>query len=82
MSRMARAVPRTVPVTLDRPIRAVYGEQSDVPDYGRQLADLLPHAAVTVVPGVGHSVLMDATPQVREIVVDWLAKQSSGPCLR
>jgi pimeloyl-ACP methyl ester carboxylesterase len=64
------------------PIRAVYGEQSDVPDYGRQLADLLPHAAVTVIPGVGHSVLMDATPQVREIVVDWLAKQSSGPCLR
>jgi pimeloyl-ACP methyl ester carboxylesterase len=64
------------------PIRAVYGECSDVPDYERQLADLLPNATLTVVAGVGHSVLMDATPQVREIVVDWLAAQSSGPCLR
>jgi pimeloyl-ACP methyl ester carboxylesterase len=69
------------PIAADRlralncPIRAIYGEHSDVPDYERQLADLLPHATVTVVEGVGHSVLMDATPQVREIVVKWLAEQ-------
>jgi hypothetical protein len=53
----------------------VYGENSDVRDFTRQLADLLPHASLTVVQGVGHSVLMDATPQVREIVVGWLAEQ-------
>jgi pimeloyl-ACP methyl ester carboxylesterase len=78
----AQPIPAEQLRALTCPIRAVYGEQSDVPDYERQLTDLLPHAGVTVVPGVGHSVLMDATPAVREIVVDWLAKQSSGPCLR
>ena len=68
--------------SLTCPIRAVYGERSDVPDYSRQLADMLPHATLTVVEGAGHSVLMDQTPQVREIVLDWLAAQASGPCLR
>jgi pimeloyl-ACP methyl ester carboxylesterase len=78
----ARPIPAERLRALTCPIRAVYGEESDVPDYRSQLADLLPHAGVTVVPGVGHSVLMDATPQVREIVVDWLAGQASDPCLR
>jgi pimeloyl-ACP methyl ester carboxylesterase len=74
------------PIPVDRlraltcPIRAVYGESSDVPDYARQLAGLLPTASLTVVPGVGHSVLMDATPVVRRIVVDWLAAQRRSSC--
>ncbi|MGQ0465396.1 MAG: alpha/beta fold hydrolase [Sporichthyaceae bacterium] len=73
---------RARPIARDRlraltcPIRAVYGEMSDVPNFERQLHDLLPHATTTVVAGVGHSVLMDATPQVREIVVEWLAEQA------
>ena len=78
----ARPIPVERLRALTCPIRAVYGERSDVPDYERQLADLLPSATLTVVEGVGHSVLMDATPRVREIVVEWLATQSSGPCLR
>ena len=68
-----RPIPTEALRALACPIRAVYGEQSDVPDYERQLKDLLPHASVTVVEGAGHSVLMDATPQVREIVLEWLA---------
>ena len=72
----ARPIERDRLRALTCPIRAVYGEQSDVPDYSRQLSDLLPHASLTVVEGVGHSVLMDAAPQVREIVVKWLAEQS------
>ena len=74
------------PIPVDRlraltcPVRAIYGERSDVPDYERQLHDLLPHATLTVVPGVGHSVLMDATQVVRQIVVDWLAAQRSSSC--
>jgi len=71
----ARPIERDRLRALTCPIRAVYGERSDVPDYEKQLHDLLPHATLTVVPEVGHSVLMDATPQVREIVVDWLASQ-------
>lgn len=78
----ARPIERDRLRALTMPIRAVYGEKSDVPDYQRQLNDLLPHATLTTVAGVGHSVLMDATPQVREIVVEWLAAQASGPCLR
>jgi pimeloyl-ACP methyl ester carboxylesterase len=78
----ARPIPADRLRALSCPIRAVYGERSDVPNYAKQLHDLLPHASLTVVPGVGHSVLMDATPAVREIVVGWLAAQSSGPCLR
>jgi pimeloyl-ACP methyl ester carboxylesterase len=72
---------KTRPIPTDRlralscPIRAIYGERSDVPNYEKQLHDLLPHASLTVVPDVGHSVLMDATPAVREIVVGWLAEQ-------
>lgn len=71
----ARPIPSDRLRALTCPIRAVYGEHSDVPDFDRQLHDLLPHASVTVVPDVGHSVLMDATPAVRQIVVDWLAQQ-------
>ncbi len=63
---VARLRALTCPIRADR-----YGERSDVPDYERQLADLLPTATLTVVEGVGHSVLMDATPRVREIVVEW-----------
>ncbi|MGQ0843264.1 MAG: alpha/beta fold hydrolase [Sporichthyaceae bacterium] len=72
----ARPIERDRLRALTCPVRAVYGEHSDVPDYERQLHDLLPHATVTVVPDVGHSVLMDATPAVREIVVAWLAEQA------
>jgi pimeloyl-ACP methyl ester carboxylesterase len=71
----ARPIPADRLRALTCPIRAVYGERSDVPDYEKQLHDLLPHASLTVVPGVGHSALMDATPAVREIVVGWLAEQ-------
>ncbi|WP_019875503.1 alpha/beta fold hydrolase [Sporichthya polymorpha] len=78
----ARPIERDRLRSLRMPIRAIYGEKSDVPDYQRQLEDLLPHATLTVVEGVGHSVLMDATPQVREIVVEWLAARAADPCLR
>ncbi len=78
----ARPIPTAALRALTCPVRAIYGEQSDVPDYERQLKDLLPNAGLTVVEGVGHSVLIDATPRVREIVVEWLAAQAAGPCLR
>jgi pimeloyl-ACP methyl ester carboxylesterase len=68
-----RPIPTDALRALTCPVRAIYGERSDVPDYRRQLNDLLPHASLTVVEGAGHSVLMDATPQVREIVLEWLA---------
>lgn len=59
--------------TLNCPVRAVYGEHSDVVDYARELDEYLPHCVLTVLAGCGHSVLMDATPALREIVLDWFA---------
>ncbi len=61
--------------TLSCPVRAVYGEHSDVVDYARELDKYLPHCVLTVLAGCGHSVLMDATPALREIVLDWFATQ-------
>ncbi|MBV9162966.1 MAG: alpha/beta hydrolase [Pseudonocardiales bacterium] len=58
------------------PVRAVHGEHSDAVDYGRHLVELLPHCVLTVLPGCGHSVLMDATAALREIVLDWFASQT------
>lgn len=75
-----RDVPREGLRSLTCPVRAIYGENSDVPNYDRQLHDLLPNATLTVVKGAGHSVLMDATPQVREIVLEFLASQASNSC--
>jgi pimeloyl-ACP methyl ester carboxylesterase len=61
--------------TLTCPVRAIYGEHSDVVDYARELDKYLPHCVLTVLGGCGHSVLMDATPALREIVLDWFATQ-------
>ncbi|HZE02118.1 MAG TPA: alpha/beta fold hydrolase [Pseudonocardiaceae bacterium] len=57
------------------PVRAVYGEHSDVVGYARKLNEYLPHCELTVLAGCGHSVLMDATSALREIVLDWFAAQ-------
>lgn len=62
---------------LSCPVRAVYGEQSDVVDYARELDAYLPHCELTVLAGCGHSVLMDATAEVREIVLGWLATHAA-----
>ena len=64
--------------TLTCPVRAVYGEHSDVVDYARELDEHLPHCVLTVLAGCGHSVLMDATAALREIVLDWFATQTTA----
>lgn len=64
--------------SLTCPVRAIYGEQSDVVDYARELDTYLPHCVLTVLTGCGHSVLMDATASVRQIVLDWLTAQTNA----
>src|SRR5918997_1419284 len=59
--------------TLGCPVRAVYGEESDAVGYAHQLNESLPSCTLTVLPGRGHSVLMDATAALRGIVLDWFA---------
>ena len=75
--KAVRPIPMNQLSALSCPMLAVYGEHSDVVDYARHLRDNLPHCALTVLPGCGHSVLMDATVALRDIVLDWFATQAS-----
>jgi pimeloyl-ACP methyl ester carboxylesterase len=59
-----------------RPVRAVYGEQSDVIHHAHVLDGLLPRYTLTVLPDVDHSVLPKATRPLRTIVQDWFAAQT------
>lgn len=51
------------------PVLALYGETSDVRARGEQLARTLPRCELVVVPGCTHSVLWEATAEVRARVV-------------
>jgi pimeloyl-ACP methyl ester carboxylesterase len=69
--------PRTLH-TVECPVRAIYGEHSDAVDYAHHLGKYLPSCTLTVLPGCGHSVLMDATAPLREIVLDWFATRTTA----
>ena len=56
------------------PVLALYGETSDVIERGRALAAALPACELVVLPGCTHSVLWEATAEVRRRVVAWLAR--------
>jgi pimeloyl-ACP methyl ester carboxylesterase len=60
------------------PVLAIYGAGSDVIDRGRALAAALPRCELVVLPGCTHSVLWEATAEVRGRVVDWLARAGSA----
>lgn len=51
------------------PVLALYGEQSDVRARGEELARLLPACELQILPGCSHSVLWEATAEVRARVV-------------
>jgi pimeloyl-ACP methyl ester carboxylesterase len=59
------------------PVLALYGEASDVIARGRALAAALPACELVVLPGCTHSVLWEATAEVRRRVVAWLARGSA-----
>jgi pimeloyl-ACP methyl ester carboxylesterase len=54
------------------PVRAFYGEHSDVLHHAGALDGLLTDFSLTVLPGCTHSVLMEATGTVRNALVGWL----------
>lgn len=56
------------------PVLAIYGAGSDVIDRGRALAAALPACELVVLPGCTHSVLWEATGDVRTRVTAWLAR--------
>jgi pimeloyl-ACP methyl ester carboxylesterase len=66
-----RASPPMKPATLATiacPTLALYGELSDVRARGEQLAQTLPACTLQILPGCSHSVLWEATAEVRDRV--------------
>ncbi len=59
------------------PVRAVYGEHSDVLHHAHVLDGLLSRYTLTVLPDVDHWVLPKATQALRAIVLEWFAMQAS-----
>jgi pimeloyl-ACP methyl ester carboxylesterase len=55
-------------LAIDAPTLALYGENSDVRAHGEALAKQLPHCTLELLPGCSHSVLWEATADVRERV--------------
>jgi pimeloyl-ACP methyl ester carboxylesterase len=55
------------------PTLALYGETSDVRARGEELARTLPACTLRILPGCTHSVLWEATAEVRERIVEFLS---------
>jgi pimeloyl-ACP methyl ester carboxylesterase len=60
------------------PVRAVYGERSDILCNAHLLDRLLSRCTLTVLPGLDHWVLANATRVVRAIVLEWFATLKAG----
>lgn len=56
-----------------RPVRAVYGEHSDILSHAQLLDRLLPRCALTVLPGLDHWLLANTPRVLRAIALDWFA---------
>ena len=63
---------------LSCPTLALYGEKSDIRARGESLARTLPHCELRIFPGCSHSVIWEATEQVRDALVDWIRRQEAA----
>jgi pimeloyl-ACP methyl ester carboxylesterase len=55
------------------PVLAIYGDESDVIDRARDLADLIPDFTLNVLRGCGHSILMEVPSHLQAVMAWWLA---------
>jgi pimeloyl-ACP methyl ester carboxylesterase len=61
---------------IECPVLALYGEGSDALGRGRHLARTMPHCELRLFPGCSHSVLWEATAEVRDQLLGWLARDA------
>lgn len=59
---------------LNMPILAIYGQESDVLGDGQLLAEVATDVTFEVFEGCSHSVIWEATAQVRDRIVAWFAE--------
>lgn len=76
---MARADLRPALRGIGCPVLVVCGEADALtpPEQSRELAKLLPHARLEIVPGAGHMLTMEQPERVSTLVHSWLAALSS-----
>ena len=59
------------------PVLAVYGERSELAEGADLLRRRVPGCQVEIVPGLGHTVLRDATAPLRGMMLDWLPRKET-----
>lgn len=59
---------------IECPVLAVYGESSELVGAAADLARFVPRCTVRVFPGLAHTVLTEATAELRDTVLDWLGQ--------
>lgn len=67
--------------TIQVPILAVYGGESEVLERAQRLANLAPKARLIVLPGLDHRVLLNAAPYLNEVLRWWLGGHYGEPPL-
>jgi len=61
------------------PVLAFYGEHSDLLDRARDLDELVPNCDLRILPGCTHSVLMEATAELKATLLPWILGQPVPP---
>jgi len=59
--------------SIECPVLALYGENSDILGRAKQLAAVLANCELVVLPGCTHSVLIEAVGEIRRRVIEWVA---------
>lgn len=57
------------------PTLAVFGERSELRDDAQRLARLMPDVEIAWLPGMGHTVLLEAPVPLRDTILAWLARR-------
>jgi 3-oxoadipate enol-lactonase len=60
--------------SVECPVLAIFGSESDLVDQGEVMASLLPRCRTAIVPGHEHSVLIEAPRTVRDMLLPWIAE--------
>ena len=60
---------------IDCPVLGVFGEWSELRPAAEDLRDHVPYSRIEIIPGLGHTVLREATASLTKIVLDWLPPQ-------
>jgi pimeloyl-ACP methyl ester carboxylesterase len=55
------------------PVLLLFGEHSDIFTRAELLERLIPRGELHVLEGIDHTALMSATPEVRRLIIEWLA---------